>query len=82
MVSTGSAPCSTRPSRAGDLKAEADPAALAELVVTTVHAMQVRAVILPDNTSPGVQRGVDRTNPAALDVARVAPSGSNGLRTW
>lgn len=42
----------------GDLRAESDPAALAELLVTTVHAMQVRAVILPDNTSPGVQRGL------------------------
>ena len=34
----------------GDLRAEADPAALGELVVTTVHAMQVLAVTLPDNT--------------------------------
>jgi AcrR family transcriptional regulator len=42
----------------GDLRAEADPAALAELLVTTVHAMQVRAVTLPDNTSAGVQRGL------------------------
>jgi AcrR family transcriptional regulator len=40
----------------GDVRAEADPAALGELVVTTVHAMQVRAVILPDNTPPAVQR--------------------------
>jgi AcrR family transcriptional regulator len=40
----------------GDLRPEADPAALGELVVTTVHAMQVRAVTLPDNTPPAVQR--------------------------
>ena len=40
----------------GDLKAGADTAGLGELVVTTVHAMQVRAVTLPDNTSPSVQR--------------------------
>ena len=40
----------------GDLRAETDPAAVAELVVTIVHAMQVRAVTLPDNTSPAVQR--------------------------
>ncbi|WP_432877565.1 TetR/AcrR family transcriptional regulator [Kribbella sp. CA-245084] len=40
----------------GDLRAEAKPAPLAELLVTTVHAMQVRVVTLPDRTPPSMQR--------------------------
>ncbi|KRF23168.1 hypothetical protein ASG95_00065 [Phycicoccus sp. Soil803] len=39
-----------------DLSAEAEPAPLAELLVTTVHAMQVRAVTLPHRTPPSMQR--------------------------
>lgn len=39
-----------------DLKDDVDPVDLAELLVTTVHAMQVRAVTLPDHTAPSLQR--------------------------
>jgi AcrR family transcriptional regulator len=41
---------------AHDLRAEAEPAPLAELLVTTVHAMQVRVVTLPQRTPPAMQR--------------------------
>lgn len=39
-----------------DLRADMAPGPLAELLVTTVHAMQVRVVTLPDRTPPAMQR--------------------------
>jgi AcrR family transcriptional regulator len=41
-----------------ELRADADPDALADLVVTTVHAMQVRAVMVPNDTTPKAQRRI------------------------
>lgn len=40
----------------GDLRTATDPMKLAELLVTTVHAMQVRAVTLPEETPTSVQQ--------------------------